>query len=225
MHSSVPGLVCPTRRAPGTSAESAQTSDILPLPVAGGPVGDYAMVFSYENNDTGSGTPWWHTGNSNVTQNSCQRGPYRQARLSNGEGNSWQPQDSLSRLVDGTSNQILMGEKHIPLTRLGRCEQGTNLTWGDCSILTIGECRAPTSGRLVRHRFAFTGYGYDRRPGIVTPNTQANVQQNDSASGSYHTGVCNFMVGDGSVQALSVTMLPDMLMALGTVDDGVSVSF
>ena len=235
-HSSVPGMACPSRRASGGFTESGITdSDTSADRVAGGPAGDYAMVFSFINEDAGSGNPWWHVGHSNATQNRCQFGPFRQANLtvqSNGDtnGNTWEPQDDFARMADGTSNQIVFGEKHIPLGMVGQCRNdadgSTNVNgWGDCSYLTIGERRCAGSARLVRHRFALTGWNVNVRPGIVPASAPYNTHYQNAAFGSYHTGVCNFLVGDGSVQALSVTMLPDMLAALGTVNDGVSVSF
>ena len=236
MHSSVPGMVCPSRRASGASVESGVTpDDTANSSVAGGPAGDYAMVFSYINNDSASGNPWWHIGHTSAVQNRCQFGPFRQANLtvtSSGDtnGNTWEPQDDFSRMADGTSNQILFGEKHIPLGMVGQCRNDADTTtslsgWGDCSYLNIGERRSPGSARLVRHRFALTGWNVDVRPGIVPASAPYNVHYQNAAFGSYHTGVCNFLVGDGSVQALSVTMLPDMLAALGTVNSGASVSF
>ena len=233
MHSSVPVVVCPSRRASGASVESGITADDgSPNNVAGGPAGDYAIVVSYVNDDAGSGVPSWWFGHTNSVNNTCQRGPFRQARLtvmSNGDtdGNTWQSQDSFSRLADGTSNQVLIGEKHIPLGIVGTCRNDddslTVLGWADCSFLTIGERRSVASARIVRNRFAF--WDQNLMPGIVPANTQGNAHYQNGAFGSYHTGVCNFTFGDGSVQALSVTMLPEMLAALGTVNDGIAVSF
>ena len=41
--------------------------------------------------------------------------------------------------------------------------------------------------------------------------------------GSYHASVCNFLVGDGSVQSLSVTTPPfPILVSLAMVNDGES---
>ena len=44
------------------------------------------------------------------------------------------------------------------------------------------------------------------------------------AFGSYHPGVCNFTLGDGSVQAFSVTTDPQLLVYLTVVNDGHSVA-
>ena len=232
-HSSVSIAACPSRRAPGTSATnpnpSAGAYDHMPSHTTSGPTGDYAMVFVFVNNDATSGSPWWHVGNNNTVPNNCQRGPFRQALLTNGDGNTWKAQDSFSRLADGTSNQILFGEKHIPLGMVGICEDGDESNsretkWADCSFLTIGERRSPASARIVRHRFAAWGENYNMMPGIVTPQTQGNAHYTNGAFGSYHTGIANFLIGDGSVHAISVTVLPETLACLGEVNDGKSVS-
>jgi prepilin-type N-terminal cleavage/methylation domain-containing protein len=38
----------------------------------------------------------------------------------------WVPRDDFSRLVDGTSNQFLFAEKHIPADKLGKCSLVSN---------------------------------------------------------------------------------------------------
>jgi hypothetical protein len=153
------------------------------------------------------------------------------ARLTNADGNSWRPQDTISRLSDGTSNQILIGEKHIPLGAMGTCANdddgavnaGNATGWADCSILTTGERRTPGSVRVVRNRFAL--WNQNLMPGIVLPKMKTNAHYQNGAFGSYHPGVCNFAVGDGAVKGLSATILPEALAQLGQVNDGVAVSF
>jgi prepilin-type N-terminal cleavage/methylation domain-containing protein len=233
-HSSISIMGCPSRRAGKTSVTAVGADgnpqdgqDHLTGRLASGPAGDYAMVISYVNEDAGSGTPYWHIGNSSRVQNDCQRGPFRQASLTNGNGNTWMSQDSFSRLEDGTSNQILFGEKHIPPGKVGVCQYDTDAAtavgWGDCSFLTVGETRSTGAARLVRHRFAF--WNANVVPGIVPPETQGNVHYTNAAFGACHTGVCNFVIGDGAVRGLATTILPQMLANLGDVRDGESASF
>lgn len=99
----------------------------------------------------------------------------------------------------------------------------------DGSILNVGEFRTPGSHRIVRHRFAFTPWNVDLYPGLISPKATTDDESNwshysNAAFGSYHTGVCNFVLGDGSVQAFSVTMDNEMLGAWGGVKDGKAVS-
>ncbi len=228
-HSSASFLVCPSRGRKGFVTSNTPDSESNNDP-SSGPVGDYAVAIYYVNEDSTSGTPWWHLGNGNSTQNSCQRGPIRQAKVTGGDGNTWQPQDQMSRWADGTSNQIVFGEKHIANGFAGVCSNkgahdGTTQEQSDCSILNVGETRTAPSFRIVRHRFAFWG-AHDTIPGIVTPNIKNNyAHYSNAAFGSVHTGVANFMMGDGSIQSFSSTMTPLMLSYLGCVNDGKSVNF
>ncbi|MCL2623320.1 MAG: DUF1559 domain-containing protein [Planctomycetaceae bacterium] len=228
-HSSASFLVCPSRGRSGYVTSNTPASEDYNDP-SSGPAGDYAVAVYFVNEDAGAGVPWWHLGNSNSMQNSCQRGPIRQANLTNGDGNSWQSQDQMSRWADGTSNQIVFGEKHIYLGTAGQCSNqdnhnGATQFQSDCSILNVGETRTAPSFRMVRHRFAFWGADYDVMPGIVTPNIRNYAHYSNAAFGSVHTGVCNFMIGDGSIQSFSATMSPLLLSYLGCVNDGNSVSF
>jgi len=226
-HSSASFLVCPSRGRSGFVTSNTPDSETNNDP-SSGPVGDYAVAIYFVNEDDGSGTPWWHLGNDNPAQHSGQRGPLRQARLTNGDGNTWQSQDQMSRWADGTSNQIVFGEKHIYLGSAGQCSNegnhsATTISQSDCSILNVGETRTPPSFRVVRHRFAY--WDTNLMPGIVTPNIRNYGHYSNAAFGSVHTGVCNFMMGDGSIQSFSATMSPLMLSYLGCVNDGNSVSF
>jgi hypothetical protein len=47
----------------------------------------------------------------------------------------------------------------------------------------------------------------------------------DFGFGSWHPGVCQFLIGDGAVRSISTTTpLDPILAALGDASDGVSVS-
>ena len=226
-HSSVPFLACPSRRSPGTSATGDSIDGEDEKSVSSGPVGDYAIAVYYVNETDGA--PWWHFGNANPNQQSSQRGPLRQARLTNGDGNTWKSQDKMSRWADGTSNQIVIGEKHIPIGYVGQCssvnpDNAETLTQADCSILTADDVRMAPSFRIVRHRFTAWGPNHNDMPGVVPSNIKGNAHYSNAAFGSYHTGVCNFVLGDGSVQAFSTTIAPLMLSYWGGVNDGNSVS-
>jgi len=147
----------------------------------------------------------------------------------------WQPRDSISWWKDGASNQILIGEKHIPLQRLGKCTQidgqAIVLDAGDCSYLSYGIVTPNgASGRAVRW-----GTNDDGTPKILYPRiggiSGGHIEDVDEGIaainlgfGSYHPGVANFLFGDGSVHGLSKNTAPLLLAALGTVDDGVAVS-
>jgi prepilin-type N-terminal cleavage/methylation domain-containing protein len=246
-HSSVPVLICPSRGRSSRIAYSGTDSESHDQMVSG-PVGDYAMVISFfgKDDEAESGGVWWQIGDWNVLQNNNQRGPFRQALLKDHDGNTWQPQDNFNRFSDGLSNQLLFGEKHIPVEYIGTCAQTWNtgetekisetysesLGIGDCSILSIGEYRSQSTARVVRHRIAeffYTTFSQahafpesvrDAQPGIIAPNIRRYVAHRHAAFGAAHISVCNFVLADGSVHGLPATIAPHILAGLGTVDDG-----
>lgn len=219
-HSSVPAMACPSRRAPGKFADSGNKTDESASSNSSGPQGDYAIAVYYEETES-NGTVWWHMG-GNSRQNQCQKGPLRQATITGADGNTWRPQDQMSRWSDGTSNQIVFGEKHIPSTMVGQCKGPSAPESGDCSVLNVGEWRTAPSFRVVRFIHPAHASNGDAIPGIVTPReTGYTGLWNPAPSfGSTHTGVCNFVLGDGSVQAISSTIVPLNLAYMGCVNDG-----
>ncbi|MDR1957739.1 MAG: DUF1559 domain-containing protein [Planctomycetaceae bacterium] len=241
-HSSVSFLRCPSRRDSSQKiANSGNTAsdDTNTGRTTSGPAGDYAMVFYSVQPTPGAGY-WWGMNGWEKPANQGQHGPFRTAKLTdNNDGNTWSSQDNFSRFVDGMSNQLLFGEKHIPNGRVGKCgsaawppaderagnmdESNESLDIGDCSILNFGEYRSQPTGRIVHMTTTLSGYE-KVNPGIITPNIQSYVAHRHAAFGSAHTGVCNFLIGDGSVHGISATINPLHLAALGGVDDGATVS-
>lgn len=235
-HASVPIMACPSRRASGAMADSGVTGgDDTTANLSSGPQGDYAIVVYFDYEVTG--IVWWHMGGA-PEQNNGQRGALRQANVTGNDANTWKCRDTFSRWADGTSNQLVLGEKHLPPTDVGKCAPGTpnndySLNTGDCSMLNVGEWRTSSSFRVVRFRHPVHAPDGDLLPGIRSTNDRKdpnNEQDLDytgyvaGAFGSAHTGVCNFILGDGSVQALSSTIDPLVLAYLGCVNDGNAVS-
>jgi len=228
-HSSVPTLACPSRRSPGKYADSGVRADPDSDPTCvnngSGPQGDYAIVIYYDEFEE-NGSVWWHMGAAGARQNTCQRGPLRQANITGTDGNTWQSQDGLSWWSDGTSNQLVVGEKHIPQKFVGQCKEPGRSEGGDCSILNVGEWRTASSFRVVRFKHPNHAPNGDIYPGIISPHENGYILNNPTgAFGSAHSGVCNFLVGDGSVQSLSMSIDPVILGDLGCVNDGNSTTF
>jgi prepilin-type N-terminal cleavage/methylation domain-containing protein len=228
-HTSVPITTCPSRGRRIANSGNDSTADDSGGYMVSGPVTDYAMVFSYIQN-SGGDTYWWWIGGGGGWSNIYQRGPFRQARLTDYDGNTWRPQDDFNRFSDGLSNQFLFGEKHIPSGLVGKC---IDEIWADdadprpsnqvdCSMLLMGEYRGVATGRVVYHRIP----SREDKSGIVTPDIQASdyVLQFRAAFGAVHSNVCNFLIGDGSVRGLPATINVDTLANLGTVDDGTPVT-
>jgi prepilin-type N-terminal cleavage/methylation domain-containing protein/prepilin-type processing-associated H-X9-DG protein len=101
----------------------------------------------------------------------------------------------LVEITDGTSNTILIGDKHVKSDQFGRVNN-------DCSIYDAGNIQC--SSRALGLRFPLA------------------TSVNDTAwkFGSYHPGFCQFVFADGSVHLLSNTVDPQVLDCLANVADG-----
>jgi len=99
-------------------------------------------------------------------------------------------------ISDGTSNTVMAGEKHVPPGSFGN----------------------PTP--------AFDGPAYNGDKGhsvrSLGSNTMARTPKDPAASkfGSWHTGVCNFVFGDGSVKSLRVSLDSTTQAALASRNGG-----
>src|SRR5262249_4954386 len=119
---------------------------------------------------------------------------------------AWQSQTNFASIRDGTSNTVLVGEKFVRLaSRDGKRE--------DRSVFGTGE--ANTYRRLL-------GVGRTQSYRLVS-NVHADEQTwagCEESFGSHHSGVCQFVMVDGSVQALKVTLSNPGLQYLGERSDG-----
>ncbi len=104
----------------------------------------------------------------------------------------------LRDVRDGPSNTLFIGEKHIPNFRFGHAPD---------SALYNGDFR----------NFA--------RAGVGAPLSKG--PQNTSTSlifGSYHNGVCLFVMGDGSIRGLSVAIDLTNLGRLANRNDNLPIT-
>lgn len=150
-----------------------------------------------------------------------QRGALRGAKVlvtgdATRDGISWTPRESTRWIQDGTSKQILLGEKHIPTSKVGNCDT------------------TPPSWKQYDISVALTSDSDDYRIGIVSgvQTGRAFISQGDDYSdsqtyqyafGSSHSGVANFCMADGSVRSMSASTSTSVGIALCAVDDGVTV--
>jgi hypothetical protein len=225
---SIPIYKCPSKRNGGVAIVETLTE------TKAGPQGDYAYVVSMRQ-----GFGWWDHGiNATNNINHLIVSPFKIAPSATGQwrDGSMTLQVMFGSVTDGLSNQLFIGEKHIPIGRLGKCDSTTTggaaanqPNSGDCSILMTGVWKSPSSGRNIS--------SFDDVNG-VPPNSplqhtiaRAGDFQEDTYNpirsygfGSYHTGICPFLFGDGSIQQLSTTIAFDILEALSIMDDGKSVS-
>jgi prepilin-type N-terminal cleavage/methylation domain-containing protein len=227
---SIPIYKCPSKRSGGIAIVDTLSE------AKAGPQGDYAYVVSVRQ-----GLGWWEHGidaRKVVNQMGLIVSPFKVAPSASGQwrDGSMTLQVTFASVTDGLSNQLFIGEKHIPLGRVGKCDSTTNggtaknqPNSGDCSILMTGIWKSPSSGRNIS--------SFDDANGIP-PNSplqhtiaRAGDFKEDEYNpirsygfGSYHTGVCPFLFGDGSIQQISSTITFDILEALSIMNDGKAAS-
>ena len=114
---------------------------------------------------------------------------------------------TLNMITDGLSKTFLMGEKHVPVGYLGEKE--------------AYDCSAYNSDNL--HMFGrFAGPGFP----LSLSNDNAGPDEVESMQptfGSWHPGVCQFVMVDGSVHAFSVSIDPQFLGYLSDREDGKTI--
>lgn len=120
----------------------------------------------------------------------------------------WRETLSLRHLRDGSSNTFLIGEKHVPRSKIGA-------TQGDGAIFNGDYHR--TAARVVGPN---PDDDYDFDLGQGSSDTKKGQGRWERIFGSYHPGLCNFVFADGSVRAISNGTDANILSLLGRRDDG-----
>jgi hypothetical protein len=128
----------------------------------------------------------------------------------------------FSAWQDGLTNQLILGEKHVPATEL-KNEGGVTSTTGskwDGSYLFISQNSPNHVFRIV----------HAQNDGSAT-DTFGLVQKKEETGGyaefgfgSNHSGVVNFCIGDGSVRSIPLTVSPTILAYLADINDGHNAS-
>jgi prepilin-type N-terminal cleavage/methylation domain-containing protein/prepilin-type processing-associated H-X9-DG protein len=105
---------------------------------------------------------------------------------------------TFAEISDGLSNTFLVGEKHVTQGAFGAGPLDCSLYNGDYWICCT--------------RSASPSY----------PLAQTRTDTNPRF-GSYHSGLCHFLFGDGSVRALSSNIQPQILALLANIADGQTI--
>jgi prepilin-type N-terminal cleavage/methylation domain-containing protein/prepilin-type processing-associated H-X9-DG protein len=237
---------CPSRRKPGTYLTSG---------VTGGPRGDYAVVFVHvPNSADATVTADWFNQNSRFGKTGTpnqptwyldrNRSPFRVACLTWQAGatptdsfwgydegdrqyiTSWESRDSMTWWQDGTSNQLIIGEKFIPSDLIDK--EGVTTSdgqWDGGVINTRITHAAMNTGRAIaRTQACIKKSPTDIPETEITSGTNANVAH--AVFGGIHPGsVTNFLFGDGSVHTFTASTSWTLIHQLGHVNDGEPVSF
>lgn len=166
---------------------------------------------------------------------------------------TWRPRDKMSWWKDGSSNQLLVGEKHIPNSKIESCDSPTQ-AW-DCTILYSSPFDGSFQfvGRYIPAHaditlvggkdpltknapYAWEGLAFavGRNAGKLsgTPSDKnkpfehfdTSMAWDNCGFGSNHTDVCNFLLGDGTVHQINKSLTPDVIASLANVGDGKSIS-
>ena len=228
----VAGYSCPTRRSGPTLARVENRAGCT---TRSGTTGDYALVSVHRNNINTSVTPnisdnavgdtgWQETGNINDLFGSMVRaqipggylsGGYNANGLVGGNGDDaanddrisgqYRSRTSMADMLDGTSKTAIIGEKHV--------FQGASLRGGDDG-----------DGPILWYSQGW-GEKYNVRNGAISlakgpQDNIGGVAQATRRFGSWHSGVCLFLFGDGSVQSVSTETDPTTLMRMSHRSDG-----
>lgn len=189
----LPLFFCPSRRGPMTST--------IPEPQQGGTLTADGALADYACNVGTTGSDYWWTTNDDGTANTPNDGPFRM-------DNNWSIVKSptfvggvkIAHIIDGMSNTLMLGEKHVQRARFG------DYNYGD------GPAYNGDSGHSSR------GAGSTR---LLAKG------ENDTVTGrfgSWHAGICQFVLCDGTVRGIPVSINGTTLGYLANMRDGQAVT-
>jgi hypothetical protein len=234
---SVSVMICPSRHSGG--AYVPQQSSGLNDAATGGPRGDYAVPFVHVY--PSGGGMWWKYFRSDMDTTvlphasaTNNKSPLFRASGQWMSGNySWELTATMSRWEDGSSNQFLVGEKNIPFEHLNACEATStdNSKSLDCSYLTASDATQAYGNirPIIVHQddvanAANSGAGVWGvwRPidEIPSGDTIWGSYRNRVSFGSFHPGICSFLLGDGAVVPVAVTTATPILYKFSHINDG-----
>ncbi len=208
----VPVYFCPSRRShklgqqgsistlSGNPANDVDVQDNTTNPQVPGALSDYAGSVGSTGRDY-----WWDGMGSSGGDNTllkC-RGAFRMMNnwaltASGSSQGGTVPGKRLAEFTDGTSNSFLVGEKHVQVGHFGKVGSDGCIYNGD------------------------KGYAY-RGAGPQYPLVRNPSQTQTANYGSYHPGVCQFVMGDCSIKAVRVNINTTTLGYLADIDDGASI--
>jgi len=210
----VKSFYCPSRRGPGnlSTQEDVRPGDDTPPPDFTGPFTD-ARFFGTNNPPGGLGDYAGCVGTvdnypSNTTDISWSS-IRANGMLIQGQapvGTSFQGLTRFQSVTDGLSNTFLAGEKHVPQGMFGRAKVGDGSIYNGVWTTYSGRIAGPDDPLA-------------KGPTDITPSTRGDAFF-ARKFGSWHTGVCNFAFGDGSVRGIRTSIDPVNLRRFAVRNDG-----
>lgn len=204
-----PIFVCPTRRGvqeaiiPSSKYKKVysypcgcSSTEIIHL--TGGAVGDYAANHGdYTGGSYADELSYWRGGNGTGVIISSR------PVCRDGFPAGWRDKVQIKHIVDGTSHTALAGEMHIPFDQLAK---------------------APGNGPMYNGKDlpAFARIG---GPGIGIARGPDDRSVDTIGFGSWHPGVCPFVLADGSVRVISNEIDSQALGSMCTRDDNYEVNY
>ncbi|GHT11880.1 hypothetical protein FACS1894170_06010 [Planctomycetales bacterium] len=131
-----------------------------------------------------------------------------------GGASSWAPPNSFASWKDGLTNQIVFGEKYIHPEYLGIHKENTGKYYADGTGFT--QVFYQDGAQLFIHSYPH---------GVLVKRKEDafNKEYRESfCAGSYHLGITNFLIGDGTVHSFANDTTDIILLMLAdTIDGGV----
>jgi prepilin-type N-terminal cleavage/methylation domain-containing protein/prepilin-type processing-associated H-X9-DG protein len=246
----VPLYRCPSRRKPGTYLTTGAAQNM-------GPRGDYAIAFVHvPDNASDPVNNEWFNQNSRYGKTigttsypawylDRNRSPFRVANLTWRDGATpgstswgihnddrkfitlWELRDSITWWQDGTSNQLIIGEKFIPLDLIDKAgATGFEVQWDGGVINTNITHAAMNTGRAIARTQACIKQSSKDIPETEIQASTGNANTAHAVFGGIHPGgITNFLFGDGSVHTFTASTSWTLIHQLGHVSDGEAVSF
>ena len=200
--------LCPTRRGPPQLSIEGDERD-GPGHKPGG-LSDYAVAIGDGDGYQGDGGR-----DETLPDDRIPNGSYRWSDTPNCYGFSakdlffqgdFQSITSFKNVTDGLSNTIFVGEKHINSEEdFGRRSKYDNSVYNPDQHRTISR------------------YGGPLAP--IAPSPDEPIKSNKAQFGSWHPGICNFVLGDASVRSISSSLDPLVLRNLVVKHAGNVVDF
>ena len=198
----IDGYFCPSRRSHklgmsgSISLDPNDVQDGTTNPYVPGALADYAACVGSTGSDY-----WWDGVGTNGIDNTPTKcnGIFRLSNNWGPGGTGFVKGNRFSDITDGQSNTFMLGEKHVKIDEFGSFGGDGSQYNGDKG-------------------YSFRGAGPSRALARTPWDTPTN------RFGSYHSGICQFLMADGSVHRIRVNIDVTTLGSLANMYDGNAVT-